>query len=67
MTDLLVAVWHNRVFQMAFTGFVTAAWTDIRVWKSWGDAKFNITTASWRWLEGTLAGVIVGTGFGVTP
>jgi hypothetical protein len=61
----MIDLWHNPIFRMAFAGFVTAVWTDIRVWKSWGDARFNISTASWRWFEGTLAGAIIGGGFGV--
>jgi hypothetical protein len=33
---------------------------DIAAWKSWGDAKFNWSVASWRWFQAAIIGLCAG-------
>jgi hypothetical protein len=52
----------NSFVRRALIGFAVAAWADFRVWKSFDDCKFNFKLASWRWLQGAVGGLFVGTG-----
>lgn len=50
--------------QGAVAGFFAAFLVDLQAWKSWEDAKFNIGTASFRWVQGTIVGAATMFGFG---
>lgn len=54
--------------QSILTGLVTAASVDLaafRAWKSWDDAAtYDWKTASWRWVQGAVIGLLTGLGFG---
>ncbi len=63
MTALLANYW----FHAAAAGAVAAAGIDIaafRSWKSWQDAAtYNYGTASFRWIQGALWGMLTAAGF----
>jgi hypothetical protein len=62
---MLTAFLHSPLSHHALTGFVVAFYTDFQGWKDWGDVEFNWKTASFRWIKGTIIGLIVGTGIDV--
>lgn len=65
MTIVLIQAWlHLPVVRGALVGFAVAALSDLHAWKSWGDAEFNIKTASFRWMSGAIFGAAAGSGLG---
>jgi hypothetical protein len=59
---------RQPLVQSAIAGLVSAAAVDIaafRSWQSWNDAaQYSWTTASFRWFQGALLGVLTGIGLG---
>lgn len=55
---------HNRVVNGAVIGFLTAALVDLHAWKSWSDVRFNVGTASFRWVSGAAFGAATAAGLG---
>lgn len=60
----------NRYVAGAVTGFLAAVVVDIaafRSWKSFHDAAvYDWGTASWRWLQGTISGIVAAAGIALT-
>jgi hypothetical protein len=61
------AFFTHPITQAVLTGIAGAAAADFaafRSWKSWQDgAVYNWATASWRWFQGAVVGLITGFGF----
>jgi hypothetical protein len=60
---VILTILHSPIFLSACVGFITAAVVDLHAWKSWGDVAFNIKTASFRWVIGTIFGALAGAGY----
>lgn len=56
----------NTLVQGAITGFVSAALIDYQAFRSWKNAHDAMTydwaTAAFRWLQGTIGGLITASG-----
>lgn len=59
----LAAVVHGPILQGMISGALGAAIADLRAWQSWEDARFQIMTASWRWLQGAILGAVGAAGY----
>lgn len=53
----------HPVVQGALAGFITAALVDLQAWQSWDDARFQIGTATFRWVQGAVLGAATMAGF----
>ena len=62
----MIAVLTHPVVRSAIAGALAAAVVDIHAfmsWKSFNDAaRYNWSTATFRWLQGAVAGMITGMG-----
>ena len=60
---------ESKAIAGAVTGFTSAAITDLHAalvsWKCWADiARYDWGVATFRWAQGTLAGIVTGLGLG---
>ena len=67
---MLMTIWSSPLMAGALSGLLAAALVDFAAFRSWKSfdsfRTYEWSTATWRWFQGAVTGLVTAAGIGVT-